>query len=165
MTKIILILAIAVLAVGVQSAYAGAVGKSCENAEHWNKILFELSFTNFVHDSLPDITQSEVPYEVLVQVDPNAVHQPEQLVANKLNDLGYSLSGGGSIPADEICCTEVTYSSFCADGNDFMTVVGGMLLQPDSATLLIAYGIANSIWIVPSVAGIGIAVYLVKRRF
>jgi len=54
--------------------------------------------------------------------------------------------------------------ALCANFNFPMGVIGGALIQPDSATLVIAYGIANAIWLVPSVAGIGIAVYLTRNR-
>ena len=93
-----------------------------------------------------------------------------QDVADRLNALGYFVDDsnprpvtGDDLPFLGASLPIFGYSTICKNG--IMQVVGGMLLQPDSATLVIAYGIANSIWIVPSVAGIGIAVYLVKRRF
>jgi len=92
-----------------------------------------------------------------------------QKAVDRLNALGYFVDDGGVRPVEPADIQSGAldlrsgYSTICKNG--FMQVVGGMLLQPDTATLLIAYGIANSIWIVPSVAGIGIAVYLVKRRF
>ena len=150
--------------VPIQSAYAGAVGKSCENVEHWNKIRFISSQALTNNEQLP-IQKDVSSYEVLVRADADKAPLIEFLVSEKLNQIGYTRVGGAPVLLGDVSVLEITYSSFCLDENDFMQVVGGMLLQPDSATLLIAYGIANSIWIVPSVAGIGIAVYLVKRRF
>ena len=164
MTKTILILAIVVLAVGVQSAYAA--GCTEEDIQHWNKIMFATTSQTdeLVHDTEPDILEGVTSYEVIIQVDPSKAPRVELLVADKLNEIGYTHTDNSPVLTRDIRVIEIEYSSFCNELG-FAQVVGGMLLQPDSATLLIAYGIANSIWIVPSVAGIGIAVYLVKRRF
>jgi len=43
--------------------------------------------------------------------------------------------------------------------------VGGILLQPDTTTLLLAYGIANLVWMAPTALGIGIGVYLMKSKW
>ena len=44
-------------------------------------------------------------------------------------------------------------------------VVGGSLIQPDTTALILAYGIMNSYWMLPTAVGIGLGIYLVKRRF
>ena len=43
--------------------------------------------------------------------------------------------------------------------------VGGLALQPDTTALILAYGIMNSYWMLPTAVGIGVGIYLVKRRF
>ena len=43
--------------------------------------------------------------------------------------------------------------------------IGGMLLEPDTTVLVLAYGIVNAFWLAPMLAGIGVGIYLVKRRF
>ena len=164
MTKIIPILAIVILAVGIQSAYACAP----ENVQHWNKIVFEQTF-DFGHPTLPlpILNDVEAPHEIIVQIDPNVPHVVRQLVVDKLTELGYKrgqAGEGGSIQLTDIATVDVTYSTICGDF-DITQVIGGLLIQPDTATLVLAYGIANAIWLVPSIAGIGIAVYLTKNRW
>ena len=149
----------------IQYAYAGAVVKSCEDVEHWNKIIFfGNTIDHWTADNEPDINPF-IFHEIVVQVDPAKAPRVNKFISDKLNEIGYINASNNDTPEPEdFFFSDVTYSSFCVDGKDFMQVVGGMLLQPDSATLVIAYGIANAIWIVPSIAGIGIAVYLVKRK-
>jgi len=43
--------------------------------------------------------------------------------------------------------------------------VGGFEIQPDTVAILLAYGIMNSYWMLPTAVGIGVGIYLVKRRF
>ncbi len=43
--------------------------------------------------------------------------------------------------------------------------VGGLAIQPDTVAILLAYGIMNSYWMLPTAVGIGLGIYLVKRRF
>jgi len=163
MTKTILILAIAIAGLGLPSAYACAP----EDVQHWNKIVFEQTF-DFGHPTLPlpILNDVEAPHEVIVQVDPNVPHIVRQLVVDKLTDLGYKrgqAGDGGSIQLLDIATVDVTYSTICGTF-DIAQIVGGLLLEPDGTALILAYGIANAIWLVPSVAGIGIAVYLTKNR-
>jgi len=162
MTKTILILAIILTGFGTQSAYAA--GCTEENIQHWNKIIFvSQKDTTWTQENEPDLVVGP-RYEVIVQVSSASVSEVDKLVSDKLNEIGYTDATNGDTPEPEdFLALDFTYSSFC-DNFGFGQVVGGMLLQPDTATLLIAYGIANSIWIVPSVAGIGIAVYLTRNR-
>ena len=143
-----------------QEAFACAL----EDVQHWNKIVFQVG-GNFEHPTLPLITTFNQPHEVIVQVDPNVVNTPRQLVSDKLTAMGYSIEGLGTDIGiiDITAIVDVEYSAFC-NVLGLAQVVGGMLIQPDGTALVIAYGIANAIWLVPSVAGIGIAVYLVKRK-
>jgi len=46
----------------------------------------------------------------------------------------------------------------------FSMAIGGSMLPTDNIALVLAYGIVNAVWMVPTVAGIGIGVYLVKRK-
>ena len=43
--------------------------------------------------------------------------------------------------------------------------VGGFAIQPDTTALILAYGIMNSYWMLPTAVGIGLGIYLVKRKF
>ena len=51
------------------------------------------------------------------------------------------------------------------DGEPSPQPVGGALIPIDTTSLLLAYGELNSWWMAPIVIGIGVGVYLVKRRF
>jgi len=46
-----------------------------------------------------------------------------------------------------------------------LQAVGGELIPLDTSALLLAYGMINSYWIAPTAIGIGVGIYLVKRRF
>jgi len=43
--------------------------------------------------------------------------------------------------------------------------IGGLLLQPDTTALFLAYGIANAVWMAPLAIGIGAGVYLTKSKW
>ena len=43
--------------------------------------------------------------------------------------------------------------------------VGGLQLETDTTALLLGYTILNSYWIAPTAVGIGLGIYLVKRKF
>jgi len=45
------------------------------------------------------------------------------------------------------------------------SVIGGLLLQPNDTALFLAYGIANAIWIAPTIAGLGAGIYLTKSKW
>ena len=85
-----------------------------ENVQHWNKIVFSHTIP-FTHPTLPPLLDdSSLPNEVIVQVDPNIVNIPKQLVADKLTELGYT-KGGVPLDADDIKSLQVTYSTICAE--------------------------------------------------
>jgi len=46
-----------------------------------------------------------------------------------------------------------------------MMTVGGIEIPTDTTSLLLAYSLLNMYWIAPTAVGIGLGVYLVKRRF
>ena len=46
-----------------------------------------------------------------------------------------------------------------------LQAVGGELIPLDTSALLLAYGMINAYWIAPTAIGIGVGIYLVKRRF
>ena len=43
-------------------------------------------------------------------------------------------------------------------------IVGGVFITIDTTSLLLAYGLVNSYWIAPTAVGIGVGIYLVKRK-
>jgi len=52
------------------------------------------------------------------------------------------------------------------DGIPFQPqLVGGVFITIDTTSLLLAYGLVNSWWMAPIGIGIGLGIYLVKRRF
>jgi len=168
MTKIILILAIAIAGLGIPSAFACEEG----DIQFWSNLLGSPNI-EIQHNTEPSIIggggfllplPTMVP-EIIVASNLN------QLVADRLNALGYFVDDGGvrtvesadvNFALDGTQSASAGFSTICKNG--VMQVIGGMLLQPDTATLVLAYGIANAIWLVPSVAGIGIAVYLTRNR-
>jgi len=44
------------------------------------------------------------------------------------------------------------------------TIVGGLLLEPNTASLILAYGLVNAVWIAPIGIGIGLGIYLVRKK-
>jgi len=149
---------------------------SDENIQHWYSVQFNIPFVQieFISPDFPTLSVDTL-YQIQFSTTSNEIFEVQDKVFDQLIEMGYEFQ---TIPPSGLTFPILPlhigpppqgwapelYSTICADGG-IMSVVGGMLLQPDTATLLLAYGIANSIWIVPSVAGIGIAVYIVKRKF
>jgi len=59
-----------------------------------------------------------------------------------------------------ILCLSPGTSSPGIDGD-----VGGLLIHPDTTALFLAYGIANAIWIAPTMAGLAAGIYLTKNKW
>ncbi len=59
--------------------------------------------------------------------------------------------------------TTVTLEVLCLKAQ--LMTVGGFQLPTDMTALLLGYTILNSYWIAPTAVGIGLGIYLVKRRF
>jgi len=59
--------------------------------------------------------------------------------------------------------TTVTLEVLCLKAQ--IMTVGGLQLPTDMTALLLGYTILNSYWIAPTAVGIGLGIYLVKRRF
>ena len=131
-----------------------------ENVQHWATYQWE-SGISFIHPTLPSVESGSLE----VQVPSDRSYTGPEVVANTLNELGYSNSGSPILPVNVAgSFLANNMGVICVDGG-IMAVVGGLLIQPDSATILLAYGIANAIWIAPIGIGIGVGIYLVKRRF
>ena len=60
---------------------------------------------------------------------------------------------------------KITVSIVCARPSTINEVIGGLLLESDYTALFLAYGIANAVWLTPTLAGIGIGVYLTKSKW
>ena len=167
MTNAITILAIVLVGFGVQSAYACTEG----NIQHWASYDFapQLPPPFILHNTEPPITFSGSinlpvgPEEVLGDV------KELQRLVDKLNSLGYFIMDPVQRPitTDDVLLTGIglptIFSTICKDGFD--QIVGGLFMQPDTTALLIAYGIANAIWLVPTVAGLGAGIYLTKSKW
>jgi len=74
------------------------------------------------------------------------------------NGEGMIVSQGGSTSV-----VVVTYQIVCA--KTVLMSVGGLQIPTDTTALLLGYTILNSYWIAPTAVGIGVGIYLVKRRF
>jgi len=57
----------------------------------------------------------------------------------------------------------VTITGLCVSPSSFMTV-GGEWQATDTTALLIGYSVLNMYWIAPIGIGIGLGIYLVKRK-
>jgi len=68
-------------------------------------------------------------------------------------------------PADETVWEVTSTGATCISPSCFPRVVGGEMIQVDTVSLVLAYGLVNSWWIAPIGIGIGLGIYLVKRRF
>jgi len=68
---------------------------------------------------------------------------------------------------DDAGCHDISHVDYFidSDGVPPSEIVGGTLLSIDTTTLLLGYGIVNAIWLAPTLAGIGIGVYLVKTKW
>ena len=54
---------------------------------------------------------------------------------------------------------------FCSASDKFeIRTVGGTIISIDKTSLLLAYGLLNSWWMAPTAIGIGVGIYLVKKR-
>ena len=158
MTNTITILGlIAILGISVPSAFACPEG----NIQHWNEFTWSTGVDNFVHATEPTIVEG-VAHVTIVEVDDSKTFSILQLLADKLNEQGYVREDNGNpiVPNDINRLGDVLYSTICKDGVQQM--IGGMLLQPDATAMFLAYGIANAIWLAPTLAGLGAGIYLTK---
>jgi len=87
-------------------------------------------------------------------------HDPDQtlmLESRPIPPSGWSLEyrfknpGGDSFTAHSICI-------------DMSMPVGGEMIPLETTSLLLGYTILNSYWIAPTAVGIGVGIYLVKRK-
>jgi len=106
---------IAITAFEVEAVKPQAQSVACpaENVQHWNKIGFELRSSVF-HDTLPTLVQNNF-FEMIVQVDPNDVNQVSELLAVRMNELGYVDDQNRPITAIAIQNIDVEYSTICAE--------------------------------------------------
>ena len=164
MTNTITILAIAVLAISVPSAFACSEG----DIQHWIVIEGDLGVASpLEHATEPDISSTfliPIPTMGSEIISKTSITQK---VADRFNQLGYS-QGGGPVEVSDV---EVNtgldftkgYSTICKNG--VMEMVGGMLIQPDATAMFLAYGIANAIWIAPTAAGLAAGIYITKTKW
>jgi len=164
MTNTITILAlIAILGISVPSAFA-----CLENdVIHWTNL--PVILTNALeHSTEPDISPGRHFWLPIPTTNGEVISTESmiQLAADRLNDIGYTNNGQPvtSLDVEQIdyLRASVGYSTICKNG--IQQMIGGMLLQPDTMTLALAYGIANSIWMVPLAIGAGAGIYLTKNK-
>jgi len=160
MTNTITILAIAIVGLGIPSAYACAP----EDVQHWNEIRFIYGAVDLVSDTEPELDENTF-YNIWIQRDGEGISSLRQVLVDQLTALGYveKLSGDPPTP-NRFSLVDAEYSSFCNDF-DIAQIVGGMLIQPDSTAMFLAYGIANAIWLAPTILGLGAGIYLTKNKW
>jgi len=167
MTKTITILAIVLVGFGVQSAYACTEG----NIQHWAS--YDFAPDDFgppiLHDTEPPITQAG---SINLPVEPEevlSIAKETQRLVDKLNVLGFFIMDPVQRPItifDVVLLgtgIPVIFSTICKDG--FEQIIGGLFIQPDSTAMFLAYGIANAIWIAPTMAGLAAGIYLTKSKW
>ncbi len=92
---------------------------------------------------------------------------------NAPDDVLAFVGVSSDLPFDRIEISDITATNDDEFWGEFYTrtspieeiTVGGTLIPIDSTSLLLAYGIANSIWMAPLAIGIGAGVYLTKSRW
>lgn len=165
MTKTITILAVILIGFGIQSAYACTE----ENIEHWDKVVFTVNVDlDTETPDIPPLLKADREYDIKFKETPEEVASITDLkkkVQQRLASLGYGSTFTPQIFSnpDAVNIIDVEYSIICND--DFGSMIGGILLQPDATALFIAYGIANAIWLAPTVAGLGVGIYLTKSKW
>jgi len=163
MTNTITILAIAVLAISVPSAFACSEG----DIQHWTNIRTSVTDTIF-HATEPSFSNEFFLPLPTMGSEILSNDNLRQIVADRLNELGYLIgSTPREITVSDIGFADVSlnagYSTICKNG--VMEMVGGMLIQPDATAMFLAYGIANAIWIAPTMAGLAAGIYLTKSKW
>lgn len=129
-------------------------------------------FLNFIHN-IPDCAAVGIGVTFdNVQISADGVLTAEESLTHNFG-LGETASCELQF---EVCVGEADDGGFvggCAgpkqlivvtDANPTVNHVGGMLLLPDTTALFLSYGIANAIWLVPTLAGIGAGIYLTKSK-
>ena len=74
---------------------------------------------------------------------------------------GFNFRNEGSQFSWQLVCTPLTVLDFIG----VLFAIGGDLLQIDTISILLAYAIVNAVWMAPIGIGIGVGVYLTRRRF
>jgi len=72
--------------------------------------------------------------------------------------------GPAQLQASQVFDVEVTATILCFSPSSLMTV-GGEWQATDTTALIIGYSVLNAYWIAPVGIGIGLGIYLVKRKF
>lgn len=91
-----------------------------DKVQHWNKIIFFLESSNqnvvYAHNTLPDLhVGSGKVYEIIVKGKTDQVNDMQQIVADRLNELGYKRNAVFPIESVNINFQEVEHSLICAE--------------------------------------------------
>ena len=95
-----------------------------ENVQHWNKIIFQVNLgaadRNVVHPTLPELVANNRIHEIIIQIPTDRASTIHELVADRLNELGYlreTSTHGQLFPIDPngIKYVDVEYSTICAE--------------------------------------------------
>ena len=167
MNKTTAILTIVLIGFGVQSAYACTEG----NVQHWTNVPAQPHSTiEISHDTEPSFKgQFLLPIPTMDSKIISRDNVP-QIMADKLNELGYFVDDEGDIrpvsPDDLSVVGDFAdglgYSTICINGFDEM--IGGMPLGTDNVSLLLAYGTMSAPYIALGMVGVGAGAYYLKTR-
>jgi len=168
MTNTITILAIVLIGFSVPSAFACTP----ENTIVWSEITFDTQDPlglGIMHNSEPTIGFGEIAVPHTFPFLETFESAPQK-VADQLNKEGYFVEDSNGIRSVTGADIDVIipgigdfFSTTCL--NDFSQIIGGLLIQPDATAFFLAYGIANAIWLAPTLAGIGAGIYLTKNKW
>ncbi len=94
----------------------------------------------------------------------NLIHESETAIRDEFTKTigfdGFAQSNNQNLPFD----IPVTITILCHSPSSLMTV-GGEWVATDTTALIIGYSVLNAYWLAPIGIGIGVGVYLVKRKF
>ena len=75
------------------------------------------------------------------------------------------MEGTVALSSLQLFDVEVTATNLCFSPSPISNLVGGEWQATDTVALLIGYSVLNLYWLAPVGIGIGIGIYLVRRRF
>jgi len=75
--------------------------------------------------------------------------------------VGVGLTSFGALQAFDY---EVTATILCLSPSQFANAIGGDWQATDTTALIIGYSVLNAYWLAPIGIGIGLGIYLVKRK-
>ena len=145
------------------------IGCPVDQIQHWVEFFVSGPDVPLKHDTEITITESffiVLPISAFEIISNDDI---KQRIVDRLNLLGYFVEDPDPRPVEisdilsQGIIAEEGFTTICAEVG-LSQVIGGLLFQPDSTALFLAYGIANAIWLAP-LAGIGAGIYLTRNKW